>query len=193
MKSLRSIFVSGLVASLPLVLTLYFVYWVIWSAESLLEGLFGYLLPPGWYVPGTGLLVTMGLVMLVGVLAQLWGIKQLLAWGESIMDAIPLVRTLFGTLRDFTALLSLDNKDTRLSRAVLVEVYPGARLIGLVTQADVRAVFPADEGELIAVYLPMSYQLGGYTLYLPRNTVESLDLSAEEAMRLAVTGGVSSK
>ena len=43
---------------------------------------------------------------------------------------------------------------------------------------------------MVGVYLPMSYQLGGYTVYLPANQLESVDLSVEEAMRIAVTGGV---
>jgi uncharacterized membrane protein len=42
----------------------------------------------------------------------------------------------------------------------------------------------------VAVYLPMSYQIGGYTLYLPRSALTPVELPFEDAMRLAVTGGV---
>jgi uncharacterized membrane protein len=44
---------------------------------------------------------------------------------------------------------------------------------------------------LVAVYFPMSYQIGGYTALLPRSRIERLDLPVEAAMRLVLTGGIS--
>ena len=68
------------------------------------------------------------------------------------------------------------------------------RLIGFVTTEDVRGLPPSPEGEkLVAVYLPMSYGIGGYTVYLPKALVEPLDMSLEDAMRLTLIGGVSAK
>jgi uncharacterized membrane protein len=68
------------------------------------------------------------------------------------------------------------------------------RLIGFVTTEEVQCLPAPPEGEkLIAVYLPMSYGIGGYTVYLPKTQVEPLDLSLEDAMRLTLIGGVSAK
>ena len=63
---------------------------------------------------------------------------------------------------------------------------------GFVTRRDFSALPPnlGDE-HTIAVYLPMSYQVGGYTLMLPRDAVEPLDMSVDEAMRYALTAGMS--
>ena len=44
--------------------------------------------------------------------------------------------------------------------------------------------------DLVAVYLPMSYQIGGYTIYIPRSRVTETDLTVEQAMRIVLTGGV---
>ncbi|HAD10524.1 MAG TPA: hypothetical protein DCF62_13670, partial [Porticoccaceae bacterium] len=66
------------------------------------------------------------------------------------------------------------------------------RLVGFVTQSD--ALLPGkfvdqDQEPRIAVYLAMSYQLGGYTVYIPRSSVTALDISADQAMRAVLTGG----
>jgi uncharacterized membrane protein len=52
-------------------------------------------------------------------------------------------------------------------------------------------LFGERAAELVAVYFPMSYQIGGYTLYLPKAELEETTLSVEEAMRLVLIGGVS--
>ena len=65
-------------------------------------------------------------------------------------------------------------------------------LLGFVTREqfdDVPLSPQADDP--VAVYLPMSYQIGGYTLYVPRASVRPVDISFEQGMRLAITGGVS--
>ena len=63
-------------------------------------------------------------------------------------------------------------------------------MIGFVTQDNASLPGLADGGDLVAVYLPMSYQIGGYTVYLPRDQIEATDLSVEQAMRIVITGGL---
>ena len=65
-----------------------------------------------------------------------------------------------------------------------------ARLLGFVTRENATLPGSADTQPLVAVYLPMSYQIGGYTLYLPRERLEPTDLSVEAAMRIVLTGGL---
>jgi uncharacterized membrane protein len=77
-----------------------------------------------------------------------------------------------------------------LERVVSVPFGPG-RVIGFVTQENPRALGPEAGSDLIAVYLPMSYQIGGYTVLLPRRLVEPVDMSVEDALRFAVTAGMS--
>ena len=63
--------------------------------------------------------------------------------------------------------------------------------IGFVTREDVPVALEAHGGrDLVTVYFPMSYAFGGYTLYLPRDRVHPLDISVEDAMRLAITAGL---
>ena len=78
-------------------------------------------------------------------------------------------------------------------QTVLVDIPGQGRLVGFITSTRTpQAVIDASDGEeLVAVYLPMSYMVGGYTLFLPRAQVTEVDWSFEDAMRFTLTAGVS--
>ncbi len=80
----------------------------------------------------------------------------------------------------------------RLNRVVLVR-FGEARLIGFLTHDAPFLPGVADAATLVAVYMPFSYALGGYTVLMPRDRVEACDLSVEEAMRFALTAGLAAK
>jgi len=105
---------------------------------------------------------------------------------------IPIVKTIFGALKDFTRFLPAGGKSRDLKRVVLWHM-GSARLIGFVTEEHVTVRLLGDaRQEIVAVYFPMSYQIGGYTLYLSPSELQETDLSVEEGMRLVLIGGVSS-
>jgi uncharacterized membrane protein len=67
------------------------------------------------------------------------------------------------------------------------------RLLGFVTRDELPELEAQAGGiDLVAVYLPMSYGIGGYTVYLPKDQCEPLDMPVETAMRMALTAGMSS-
>jgi uncharacterized membrane protein len=74
----------------------------------------------------------------------------------------------------------------------LVDVGPG-RVIGFVTQESASLPGMTADPTLVAVYLPMSYQIGGYTLYLPRDRLQPTELSVEQAMLIVLTGGLQNR
>jgi uncharacterized membrane protein len=77
-----------------------------------------------------------------------------------------------------------------LQRVVLAR-FADVHAIGFVTREDVPTVLLAHGGQnWVTVYFPMSYAFGGYTIYLPRDRVQPLDISVEDAMRLAITAGL---
>ena len=65
------------------------------------------------------------------------------------------------------------------------------KVIGFVTQADLGKM-PVEfrKEDTILVYIPMSYMIGGYTVFLPRSAVRTVDMNMEEAMRFTLTAGV---
>lgn len=192
MRRLRNTFLKGLAAILPLALTIYVVYWLSATAEAILSGPLRALLPPDRYWPGSGLLAAFLLILFVGVLVDAYVVRRLFRFGESLLARIPIVKTIFGALKDFTRFLPAAGKARDLKRVVLWRV-AGAHLIGFVTEEQVNPrLFGAAAADLVAVYFPMSYQIGGYTLYLHKDELQETELSVEEAMRLVLIGGVTS-
>jgi uncharacterized membrane protein len=193
MRRLWNTFLKGLVAVLPVALTLYLVFWLGSTAEAILSGPLRALLPEDRYWPGLGLLVGFLLVLLVGVMVNAYVVRRLLRLGESVLARIPIVKTIFGALKDVTRFLPASGKSRDLKRVVVWRLGT-AQLIGFVTEEQISPrLFGAAAVELVAVYFPMSYQIGGYTLYLHKDELRETDLSVEEAMRLALIGGVSAQ
>lgn len=192
MKRLSSIFLKGLAAVLPVTLTLYLLYWIGTSAEALLGGLLIRLLPEGAYQPGMGLITGVLLILLVGLLLQAYLVRKLWALGERLVSRIPLVKTVYGAIQDLLSFFS-QSEARQMEQVVSVPVGDqGYRLLGFVTREDSATLPPGLAGEdTVAVYLPMSYQIGGYTLFLPRSLLQPVDMSVDEAMRFAVTAGLS--
>jgi uncharacterized membrane protein len=186
-------FLSGLATVLPVAVTAYLVGWLIRASESLFGGMARFVLPEGWYLPGLGLLMAVAVVFLVGAFLNAWLFRQLVELGERILERIPLIKTIYGGLRDLSRFFSGNKTGSELKTVVAVEVQSGVRLIGFVTDNEAGKALPElapEDDRLVAVYLPMGYQIGGYTLYLPAKRLQSLNLSVEEAMRMVLTAGV---
>lgn len=190
-RKLTGTFLTGLLAILPILVTIAVVMWLISAAEAVLGGLVSVLLPGKLYLPGMGLLLAIVLIFLVGLGLQGVFMRQFLHWIEEGLNRIPLIKTVYGAVRDLTGMLSNKN-ERRFSQVVMVRL-PNLpmRLVGFVTIENLSAVGLASEDDEVAVYLPMSYQIGGYTLLLPRRYLTPLDMGFEEAMRFVITAGLS--
>lgn len=193
MRRLWNTFLKGLAAVLPVALTVYVVFWLAKTAESVLGGPLRALLPEDHYWPGLGLVAAFALILLMGVLVDAYVVRRLFRYGESILARIPIVKTIFGAFKDFSRFLPAGGKGRDLKRVVLWR-FGTAQLVGFVTEEQVNPkLFGGEDVDLVAVYFPMSYQIGGYTLYLHKDELRETELSVEEAMRLVLIGGVTSQ
>ena len=183
-------FLRGLGVVLPLVVSLWVIVWLATGTESLLRPVFLFLLPESYYLPGLGLLLGVTLVYLVGLLVGLLPIRNLWDYLESWIQRIPLFKTIYRAISDFTDFLSTPPSPGD-SKVVSVDMGDGTRLIGFVTDHDPKLDRLVDDSiKRITVYLPMSYMIGGYTLLVPHSRVTELPVSVEEAMRLVLTAGI---
>ena len=167
-------------------------YWLGSSAESVLGGLLGRILPEDKYVPGMGMLFGFLLILLCGILLRAWFVRRVFRFMDRIMESVPLVKSLYGAVKDLMRFFD-PSKEEEFHNVVMVSI-PGTslRLMGFVTRQDFAGL-PVGIGkkDTVAVYLPMSYQLGGFTVMAPTAQVKPIDLSVEEAMRFCLTAGVS--
>ena len=190
MRYLTNILMKGLAAVLPIGLTLYCIWWLARTAESLMHGIITVLVPPEHYRPGMGILAGLLLLFAVGSVVNAYIVRRAIAYWEDVLGRIPLVKTVYGAVRDITRLLPSGQAKSDL-KSVVVYRLGDARLLGFVTRDDLPEFRKQAGGvELVAVYFPLSYMLGGVTLYLPKGSVERLDMTVEAAMRLAITGGM---
>jgi len=191
MNALGKLFLKGLAVVIPVALTLAILWWMAAGAEQLMGAILKFTLPDGWYIPGMGLVSGLVLIALIGLLSHVLVFQKIFNLGEAIFRRLPLVKTIYTAIKDFIGYLSPE-KGNEMGKVVLVQL-PGQsfQLIGFVTReqfADLPFT-PAAE-DPVAVYMPMSYQIGGYTIFLPRNCLTPLDIPFEQAMRLVLTGAV---
>jgi uncharacterized membrane protein len=192
MNTPGKLFLKGLAVVIPAALTLAILWWLARAAEQFLGGVLLRILPQGWYVPGMGVVSAVAMTMLIGLLTHVIVFQRLFAVGDAILNRLPLVKTLYSAIKDFMGYLTPGSQVAQ-SKVVLVRL-PGQpfELLGFVTREDFRRLpFQITVEDPIAVYLPFSYQIGGYTLFLPRSCLTPIDMSFEEAMKFVLTGGVS--
>jgi len=192
MRHVWSIMLKGLAALLPVGLTFYFIYWLSISIERVLRPVLVSVLAEKYYLPGMGLVAGLVVLYFLGLTVNAWIVKRLFRVGEGLLERIPLIKSIYGSLHDFMEYFSTVDERRGMKQVVLVSI-ADARLIGFVTGEQVRDVpFPeSPDEEIVAVYLPLSYQIGGYTIFLPRSHVEPVDISMEDAMRRVLTAGLS--
>jgi len=181
---------KGLIVILPIVTVVALVLWLIHSLESLLGRLAVAILGPSVYFPGMGILLALVLSCFVGLLMNTRPIQRVFDRWESVLRRIPLVKTLYGAMQDLASLLSSE-KRSKFNRVVLVTLgETDVKLVGFVTREDLTGLALGGP-DTIAVYLPMSYQIGGYLAVVPRSSVTQVDMSVEDASRLVFTAAVS--
>jgi len=194
MKKIGKFFLQGLIAILPIALTIYILYWLAVSAESMLGGFIKLFIPEGLYIPGMGVAAGFLIILSVGILLRLWLFRKLFQWGEDILEKLPLIKSLYGSIRDLMSFFDTSKKKD-FNKVVMVNIGDeNTRLMGLVTREDFSKMPGGiSDGDKVAVYLPMSYQMGGFTVLVPKKNIQTIDMSIEEAMRFTLTAAVSTR
>lgn len=191
-NSFVAIFLRGLLAVLPIGLTAYVLVWFGTTSEAVFATIYKLVLPLNWYIPGMGLVTGLVAIFAIGLSLQAWIVQKLVENLEKAMLKLPLVKTLYGALRDFLGYFAKTD-DKTANQAVLVELPQlDAQVMGFITNDALEQLVEAANGR-VAVYMPMSYQLGGYTLLLRPEQLTPIDMPFEEAMRFAITAGVATK
>lgn len=191
MKPISRTFLTGLITLLPLIATFYLLFWLAAAAESLLGRVIRYFLTDEYYWPGMGLLMALALIFSVGLLMRTWAVRRFVGYGEAMLYRLPVIKSIYGAIRDFLGFFSESNKDEFRQVVKVKLAEPDMYLIGFVTRSNFSD-FPPQMGtqDTVAVYFPMSYQVGGYTLLMPRTAVIPIDISMEDAMKFVVTAGM---
>jgi uncharacterized membrane protein len=145
----------------------------------------------GFRIPGLGAILALIVLLATGVLAANLLGRQLVVWYESLLGRIPLVRSVYGGVKNFTSVV-LTGGGSPFKRVLLVQ-YPSKGIYRIALQtseaaAEIRSVTGKD---LITVFVPTTPNVtSGFTAFVPRADVIELAMSVEDALKLVLSLGV---
>lgn len=182
----------GLMAVIPIVATIYLVIWLTASVEWVLGMTVKLVIPNQYYWPGMGLLLGIGLLYALGWVVDHWLLRRTLDLTESVLTRVPVASKILAAVKDLMVYFSGERRRA-FDQVVSVDFDQGSiSVLGLVTRDDLSDM-PAGlrYSDRVAVYIPGSYQIGGFTLMIPKVRLHAVDMSVEDALRFAVTGAMS--
>ena len=185
-------FLRGCLTLFPLILTIYPLYYFFAWIDSLTRSFFNGLFPDIQYITGTGIVFGLVMIFLLGLLMSSRIIRRLYQLIEMPVRSIPLVRTLYSAIKELIRYLAPTDEE-KANKVVAVKI-PGqpVELVGFVIRNDLSGMpEEMEKDNRSAVYIPMSYQIGGFTLFLPNDWLTPLSISVDDAMKNVLTGWLS--
>ena len=183
---LRRSFVTGLIVTVPLVVTVVALVWLVQLADFVTQGLDQRLF--GRRVPGLGIAVALSVVLAMGAFASNVLGKRILQRGDRLLLHVPLFRTIYAPVKQLISAFSPDNA-AGFKKMVLVEHESGGFVLGFLTKE-----FRVDRGDgpepMIAVYVPTNHLYLGDVMVCPASRATYPDLTVEEGIRVFLTGGM---
>ncbi|BFJ02516.1 MULTISPECIES: DUF502 domain-containing protein [Priestia] len=189
MKAIIKSFINGLLTIVPIILVIY----ILVRVFNFLDSILGNVLKPYMkqdYIPGIGILATLVLITFLGWLSTRFFAGKIISLIDRLLERIPLVKTLYTVIKD--TFQSFLGEKKSFSKVALVTM-PGTsmKVIGFVTSEEVEEVIHSLKDH-VAVYVPQTFQVAGFTFLIPKEEIEWLDIKPEEAMKFVLSGGVSS-
>ncbi len=145
----------------------------------------------GFRIPGLGVILAVGVLLVTGLLVANFFGRRLMGSFESLLDRIPLVRSVYSSVKHFAEVVFSDS-NTSFKKVLLIE-YPRAGLYSLAfqTSENPEEVQRRTGDEIVTVFLPTTPNpTSGFMLFVPRKDVTELDMTVEEALKMVISLGV---
>jgi uncharacterized membrane protein len=191
---LKKYLITGLLIWVPLAVTLWVLELIVTAMDQTLLLLPGAWQPKqlfGFDIPGLGLVLSVLVVLVTGVLAHNFIGRQLVLWWEELLSRIPIVRSIYSSVKQVSDTM-LSPKGNAFRQAVLVE-FPqrGHWAIGLVVGAPGPALTRDVGADMLTVVVPTAPNpTSGYTILVPPGDVKELDITVDEALKFVISLGV---
>lgn len=190
MKTLFKNFINGIITIVPIIIVVY----VIYKTFVFLDSLLGNFLRPYMkndYIPGIGLLLTILLITFLGFLSTRYITGKLIRLIDRLLERIPVVKTIYSVIKD--TVQSFLGEKKSFSKVAVVTI-PGTAMksLGFITSEDLESFYNPLRDH-VAVYIPQTFQVAGFTFLIPREQVEIIDVKPEEAMKFILSGGMATK
>lgn len=189
-RALFNYMVRGALVIVPITAAIFLIYWIFVKVDTALN-----LSDVIWvdqagkpiYIPGLGILTVLIILIVVGIVVTNFVTDPIKKWFAGWFKRLPVFNVIYTSFKDLTEAFVGDDK--KFSEPVVVEVNEtGLKKIGFITQKDLTKIgYPGE----VAVYFPLSYSFAGQLCIVSITRVKPLNMSASEAMKFIVSGGVS--
>jgi len=188
LKLLLNYLIKGVLFLVPLAGALLLIFWIVATVDSALN--LSWLIRDETgkplYIPGLGIIIMVAILILAGVIVTNFITAPIYNRLFKLFNRVPLFSTLYTSIKDFTEAFVGDEK--KFNEPVLVEINDsGLKRIGFLTQHDLRKIDLPDD---VIVYFPYAYSFAGQICVVKADKVTPLKMSATDAMKLVVSGGV---
>lgn len=189
LSKLFQYFLQGLLVIAPVTITLYSIYWIVSSIDSLIP-IFTQQGPDGkLYVRnyGLGFLIVIVTICLIGYLSSFFIKLKMFNLFETFLAKTPGIRFIYSTVKDFFEAFAGEKK--KFNRPVIANIDDNdVWRVGFITQEEIEDFGFA---EYLAVYIQASYSIAGNVYLIPKNRVRPItNINATDAMKFAISGGV---
>ena len=174
---------------IPLIITIYTILWIFNKVDSIFRTPIEEVL--GFTVYGLGIIITIGIILLAGIIATNYAGHKLFGATEYVFKKIPLVRSIYFPIKQFTETI-YGSANTAFRRVVLVEYpSPGIYAIGFITSESIKEVENKINKAVVCVFIPTTPNpTSGMFVMFPSDNVVALDMGVEDAIKLVVSGGI---
>ncbi len=189
-RAILNYLIKGLLIVVPIALSIFIVVWAVTTVDSWLNinNILGVdpFTGANRNIPGLGLGLVIAIILVAGIIVTNFVTEPMYTWFQRTMNKLPLLNFIFSSIKDLTEAFVGDEK--KFNNPVLVEVEGNLKRIGFLTQNDLSKIdLPGD----VIVYFPFSYSFAGQVYVVGKDKIKPLNMSAADAMKLVVSGGVS--
>jgi uncharacterized membrane protein len=186
--------IAGLLVWVPLGITIWVLHFLVTTLDQTLL-LFPQAAQPdrllGFHIPGFGVVLSFGLLLLTGVIAaNFFGARLIRIW-ENVLGRIPVVKSIYSSVKQVSDTL-LSDSGNAFRKALLVEFpHEGSWTIAFLTGTPAPAVAAHLAEDHVSVYVPTTPNpTSGYFIIVPRSRVRELDMTVDEALKYVISMGV---
>jgi uncharacterized membrane protein len=194
----KKYFIAGILVLVPLAGTVWILKSVIIWADGIFVSLLPTFLQPSFLstrkIPGVGLVLTIGTILIVGVFTRLYLGKKIISLGDAIVEKIPFGRSIYSTLKQILQTAFTPGGE-KFKGVCLVE-YPreGSFTIAFITGEASPAISPNGSKKYLKIFVPTTPNpTSGFLLMVPEEKVKILNMSIEDASKLIISGGLLEK
>lgn len=178
MKKISKYFIEGLIVVIPMIVTIYLLYYIFIQ----IDGLFNF------KYPGIGFMITILGIIIIGAIASNFFTKGFVVLINNLFNRLPLVKFIYMSIKDLAEALFGERKRFNQPVSVRMSSDTGVEILGFITEENPDFLGEKDK---VAVYIPQAYNFAGNLILVPTENVKKLNVGAKEMMTFIVSGGLS--